>query len=259
MQIGRRELLKGLLLLIAARQLRFIGQEARAQSRLGRSLPDLTVAQLRYRGGDWDPHRNAVRPLMEELQERTSVTPAMERQVLTLRDRNLFAHPFLYLTGRQTFEPFDRLEVETLRRFLLHGGFLLIDNAAGYQNGGFEQTVRAQMARVFPERGWQRLSPEHPIFKAFYLIRMVGGRRLVSPYLEGIEVEDWTPVVYCPNDLGGAYDRDPQGQWRNECVPGGEPQRLEAFKLGVNLILYALTENYKGDSIHAPFIKRRLG
>ena len=39
----------------------------------------------------------------------------------------------------------------------------------------------------------------------------------------------------------------------------GEAQRLEAFKLGVNCVLYALTVNYKQDLIHIPFIRKKLG
>jgi hypothetical protein len=36
----------------------------------------------------------------------------------------------------------------------------------------------------------------------------------------------------------------------NPCVPGGESQRREAIKLGINLVLYALTSNYKKDQAH---------
>ena len=32
----------------------------------------------------------------------------------------------------------------------------------------------------------------------------------------------------------------------------------DAFHLGINIILYAMTENYKEDLIHVPFIRKRL-
>ena len=57
---------------------------------------------------------------------------------------------------------------------------------------------------------------------------------------------------------GGAWERDQLGNWINPCTPGGEPQRRDAFHLGINLILYAMTENYKDDLIHVAFIQRRL-
>ena len=41
-------------------------------------------------------------------------------------------------------------------------------------------------------------------------------------------------------------------------MPGGEEQRRDAFHVGINVILYAMTENYKEDLIHVPFIRRRL-
>ena len=33
-------------------------------------------------------------------------------------------------------------------------------------------------------------------------------------------------------------------------IPGGELQRREALKLGINLVMYALTSNYKHDQAH---------
>jgi hypothetical protein len=75
---------------------------------------------------------------------------------------------------------------------------------------------------------------------------------------EGITLGNSMPVVYCQNDLGGAWERDQLGKWTNTCTPGGEAQRKDAFHLGINLILYAMTENYKDDLIHVPFIRKRL-
>jgi hypothetical protein len=90
-------------------------------------------------------------------------------------------------------------------------------------------------------------------------VRTVGGRRLVNPSLEGVTIDDWTPLIYCQNDLGGAWERDHLGNWVHECLPGGESQRFQSFMLGVNVVMYALTENYKKDKIHIPFINRKLG
>ena len=42
-------------------------------------------------------------------------------------------------------------------------------------------------------------------------------------------------------------------------VPGGEPQREMAYRFGVNLVMYALTGNYKTDQVHVPAILERLG
>ncbi|HWP35777.1 MAG TPA: DUF4159 domain-containing protein [Thermodesulfobacteriota bacterium] len=217
----------------------------------------VVLGQLRYRG-DWDPHPRAIPPLMEEIERRTSVETAPQRRELALTDRELFAHPFLYMAGRRRFEPFTAAEVETLRRYLAYGGLLLVDDATGVADSEFARAVREQLARVFPGRGLARLPDDHTVFRTFYLIRSVVGRTAASPYLEGITLDDWTPVLFCANDLGGAWERDYLGNPTYPCVPGGEAQRREAYKLGVNIALYAVTANYKKDQIHIPFIRERM-
>ena len=47
-------------------------------------------AQIKYRGGDWNPHPLSVTPLMEELMARTSVEAASARREVTLADGDLF-------------------------------------------------------------------------------------------------------------------------------------------------------------------------
>jgi hypothetical protein len=236
---------------------------APAKSRAGqaqeRERPiQFVFAQLKYRGGDWNPHALAVAPLMEELMQRTSVEAAPARREMTLTDPDLFYHPFLYMSGKYEFEPFNLDEIDILRRFLSYGGFLLVDDALGQPGYGFDQSLRREMKRIFPEKEFSRLPTAHPAMRSYYLLRRIGGVRIVRPYVEGINIGATTPVVYCQNDLGGAWERDQLGNWINPCTPGGEPQRRDAFHLGINLILYAMTENYKDDLIHVPFIQRRL-
>lgn len=217
------------------------------------------LAQLQYRGGHWDPRPLATPPLMQEVRLRTSVETKDERKVVTLQDPALFSYPFLYMTGERSFEPLSDTELDILRRYLIFGGLLLIDDARGTKGRDFDSSVRRDMTRLFPDRAFKVLSPEHSVFRTFYLIRTIGGARIVNPYLEGIHIGDRTPVLYCQNALGAAWERDYLGHWVSPCYPGGEAQRLEAFKLGVNTILYALTVNYKQDLIHLPFIRKKLG
>ena len=221
-------------------------------------LPPFVFAQVKYRGGDWNPHPLAVTPLMEELMLRTSVEAASARREVTLGDRELFTTPFLYMTGKYEFDPFTPEEIDVLRRFLSYGGFLLVDDALGQQGYGFDKAVRRELQRIFPGNDFKRLPAGHAALRSYYLMRRIGGVRMVSPALEGINVGNSTPVIYCQNDLGGAWERDQLGNWTNPCTPGGEEQRRDAFHLGINLILYAMTENYKEDLIHVPFIRKRL-
>lgn len=215
-------------------------------------------AQLQYRGGEWDPHPLAATPLMEELMQRTSVDPGLTRRVVAVTDRDLFSYPFLYMAGKYEFDPFSRDEVDRLRRFLSYGGFLLADNALGQTGYGFDKSLRRELKRVLPENDLGRMPSSHAALRSYYLIRRIGGTRLVQPYLEGIQLQSFMPVIYCHNDLGGAWERDQLGNWLNPCTPGGQEQRRDTFHLGINLILYSMTENYKEDLIHVPFIRRRL-
>lgn len=233
--------------------------EPRAARAAESNLPvQFVFAQIRYRGGDWDPHPLAAAPLLEQLMLRTSVNAAPARREIQIEDPELFSYPFLYITGKYDFEPFNAAETEILRRFLSYGGFLLIDDALGQPGYGFDRSIRREMKKIFPEGELRRLPSGHAALRSYYLLRRVGGMRMVSPYLEGINIGSATPVICCRNDLGGAWERDQLGNWVNPCTPGGEEQRREAFHTGINVILYAMTENYKEDLIHVPFIRRRL-
>jgi hypothetical protein len=67
-------------------------------------------------------------------------------------------------------------------------------------------------------------------------------------------------VVVGNADWAGAWAVDPSsGQPVVAELVGGEHQREWAYRFGVNLVMYALTGNYKADLVHVPFIKQRLG
>jgi hypothetical protein len=235
-----------------------LSKSARAQQANDKRAIGFVFAQVKYRGGDWNPHPLCVGPLMEELTARTSVEPAAARHEVTLQDNDLFNYPFLYMAGKYEFEPFTTDEIEVLRRFLSYGGFLLADDALGQQGYGFDKALRREMQKIFPGNEFKKLPAGHAALKSYYLMRGIGGVRMASPALEGITVGNSTPVIYCQNDLGGAWERDQLGNWSSPCTPGGEAQRRDAFHTGINLILYAMTENYKEDLIHVPFIRKRL-
>lgn len=222
------------------------------------SFPQFYFAQLRYRGGESDPHPQFIEAFIEELELRTSVDSLKERRIITLSASDLFFYPFLYMAGKYEFEPFTPQEREILKRFLTYGGFLFAEDTTGAKGFGFDRAFRAEMMRMFPHHELKRLPPDHSVYRSFYLLESIGGRQRVHSYLEGITLGNWTPVIYSQNDLSGAWARDKFGKWVNECVPGGETQRSLAFKTGINIIIYCLTSDYKKDLVHHPFIKKRL-
>src|SRR5690606_6850734 len=94
-------------------------------------LPPLTIAQLQYDGGgDWYANPSGLPNLLRAIRERTGMavetTPARTR----LTDPALWSYPYLYLTGHGNVR-FSDEEVSVLRRYLLGGGFLHVDDNYG--------------------------------------------------------------------------------------------------------------------------------
>jgi hypothetical protein len=217
-----------------------------------------TFSQLQYRGGDWDPHPQYLKPLLEELQLRTSVEAVPRRRVVRPLETALFLNPFVCVMGLHEFAPFTSEERKALARFVEMGGFILADDSLGQMGYGFDRSFRREVKRILPDYELTRLPQDHAVYRSFYLLREVAGRVSVRPYLEGITVDNWTPVIYSQNDLAGAWARDRLGRWLYPVIPGGAKQRSLAFRTGINIVIYALTGDYKKDLIHHPFMKKRL-
>jgi hypothetical protein len=131
--------------------------------------------------------------------------------------------------------------------------------------GLFSGSVRTLIGELYPDKSFRKLSIDHALFRSFFLLRNVAGRRISEKALEGLDVggtgggEGRTAVVLCSNDLMGAWAKDTLGQYLFTCEPGGEAQRWEAMKLTLNVIYFSLTGTYKKDAVHQPFIEQKLG
>ena len=66
-------------------------------------------------------------------------------------------------------------------------------------------------------------------------------------------------IVITSNDFASAWALDDANRPIYPAVPGGEVQREMAFRAGVNLVMYALTGNYKADQVHVPCPARAFG
>ncbi len=219
---------------------------------------EFVFAQLRYRGGNWNPAPSAWTSLRREVEASTSINVRPQQIVLELGSEDLFSHPFLFMTGDSKFQEFQDDEVEKLVKYLRSGGLLFADDYAAVPGFGFDAAFRSAMERAFPGEPLQRLTADHTVFRSFYLVKGMGGRRVVSPFLEGITLGGRTAVVYSPNSLSGAWARDEKGRWQHATEPGGDRQRKLAFHLGVNIIMYALCDDYKQDRIHLPFLRQKI-
>ncbi len=112
----------------------------------------------------------------------------------------------------------------------------------------------------------------HVLTKAFYLLqnfpgRWAGGKVWVQalppsdpdrpePVRGGDGV---SPVIIGGNDWAAAWAVDSNSEPLVDCVPGGDRQREMAIRFGINVVMYALTGNYKTDQVHVPALLERLG
>lgn len=202
------------------------------------------------------PRPTASQRLAWEVHKRTSVEVRLKPSRVRLDEPALFESPFVYWNGDRALSPLSEAEVLGLRRFVELGGFVVIDDASG-DSTDFDRSVRRELARAFPQDALAPLPEDHVLYRSFYLVRRPVGRLASSQPMEAITRGGRVVLVYSRHDLGGAWDRSDSGQLAFPVLAGGERQREEAYRLGVNLVMYALCLDYKDDQVHAPFIMRR--
>jgi hypothetical protein len=212
-------------------------------------------------GQNWNPRPSALRRMAFQVDVRTSIMVMLEPRVLSLRGAGAKLHetPFLYLAGDREFAMPSVADVEMLRRFLTFGGFLLIDSAEGATGGAFDGSVRQLVETLYPPpaAGLQIVPHDHVVYRSFYRLDQPVGRVALSPTMEGVLRDGRMVVAYVQNDLGGAWARDELGNFEFPCEPGGERQREIAYRMGVNLVMYALCLDYKTDQVHVEYLMRK--
>lgn len=153
-----------------------------------------------------------------------------------------------------------------LNDYMRHGGIVLIDTRGGGADGAFAPGADAALKRVAAGLDVPRLAPltnAHVLARAFYLLSEFPGRYEGAAVWIGAEQDrsndSVSPVIIGANDWAAAWATDDDGRPLYATIPGGPRQRLLAWRFGVNLVMYALTGNYKGDQVHVPAILQRLG
>ena len=219
--------------------------------------PDFNFALLRYEGGNWNPRPNGLPRLAWEIRKRTSVAVDLDTKPVDPASDDVFDHPFLVWQGEGAFPPLSPTAVSHLRQHITMGGTMLIDVSDAMPDGPFHRSVARELQRIFPDRPLVRVPNEHVMYKTFYLLDRHGGRVAARSYLEGIFVEDRLAVILSTNDLAGAMARDQFGEWEFDVGVGDQVTREMTFRLGINVVMYALCLDYKEDQVHIPFILQR--
>ena len=161
--------------------------------------------------------------------------------------------------------------------FMRNGGTIFFDTrdltlgaVHGPESPG-QQTLRRLTGGLdFPPL--EQLPADHVLTKTFYILRDFPGRwaggqlwveALPPPPKNGAPParggDGVSPVIIGNNDWASAWAVDGSGHFISTPSPGGEIQREMAFRFGINLVMYALTGNYKTDVVHAPALLQRLG
>jgi len=219
--------------------------------------PDFQFALLKYTGGNFNPRPHGLTRLAWEIRRRTSIGMELTVAQVDATDDALFDFPLLVWQGDSGFPLLSDLAIAKLRQHLTMGGTLLVDLSDATPKGAFHQAVLRELGRIFPDKRPTRVPMEHVLYKSYYLVDRHGGRVPAQPFLEGFWLEDRLTVVIIANDLAGAMSRDDFGQWEYDVGAGGDVAREMSFRLGVNLVMYALCLDYKDDQVHLPYILKR--
>jgi len=204
----------------------------------------------------------AMRGLGAILRRRTSVEPGDPMAIDPERDE-LALFPMLYwpiVPGQAA--PSDTA-ADRLNGFMRGGGILLIDLRDPNGQGTFDTIA---LRRALGGVRIPALAPVprgHVLTKSFYLLQQFPGRwagGTVWVQTGNRKVNDGvSQVIVGSNDWAGAWAVDGSLRPMFPVAPGGSVQREHAFRTGINIVMYALTGNYKADQVHLPTIMRRLG
>ena len=199
-----------------------------------------------YPDGDWN--------LSIRLQELTSLQVDPNGRVLRLTDAELFNYPFIYMAaiGRMQL---SNQEATALRRYLLNGGFLMVDD---FWTKPEWYHLSEQMELVFPDRAPSELSLEHEIFHNVYHFTEKPQVTDIQAWRSGHSFEPWSGgpqgdpdphfwgffddngrlmALLCHNnDIGDGWEREGE-----ESEYFKEFSERWSYPFGINVVTYAMT------------------
>ena len=220
-----------------------------------------TFVRVKYRsygGAGWDtdwPDSDLNFPF--RLQQLTSLKVDPNPRIIELTDDALFDYPWIYMIepGGLTFS--DE-EITNLRRYLLNGGFLMVDDFWGDEEW---ENFYNEIKRVFPDPAQEprELDISHPIFHCVYDLK----EKPQMPSIHSAHRGDptmtwerpWDPTtrevhykaifddknrmmaIICHNtDLGDGWEREGEDEWYFR-----EFSEKKAYPMGINIVFYAMT------------------
>jgi len=225
-----------------------------------------------------DVSRTGLTGLGTILKLRTAVEPGEPIGVDVERDEIGF-YPLLYWPVLANARPLQESTLARIDAYMKQGGLIIFDTrdqGLGMPTGlSLSGQGGPALQRLIGRLDLPRLEPvpqDHVLTKAFYLLRSFPGRWdggqlwVEADANAGSDdtrrarrADGVTSVLVTSNDFASAWSLDERGRPLYPVVPGGENQRELAFRSGINIVMHALTGNYKADQVHVPALLERLG
>lgn len=225
--------------------------------------------------------RSGLSGLRRILSRRTAVEAGEPVGVDITKDELAF-FPILYWPVMPDAKTLSDEMLAKVDGYMKTGGMIVFDTkdfGNGF-SGGVEGLLspggETPLQRMLGRLDLPRLEPVpegHVMTKSFYLLsefpgRWSGGEMWVEAGSGAVgesgsrvaqQTDGVSSLIVTPNDLAAAWAMDENGSPSFAVVPGGQIQREMAYRTGVNIVMYALTGNYKADQVHVPDLLKRLG
>ena len=190
-----------------------------------------SLATLKYNGGgDWYANPTALPNLIEFSNNNIGTNIKKSPEIVEVGSSDIFNYPFVHMTGHGNIF-FSNEEANNLRKYLLSGGFLHVDD-----NYGLDEFFRNEITKVFPNKKLVLINSNHIIFNQSF--KFPNG-------LPKIHIHDAKPSeAYGIFDNGRliclyTYESDLSDGWEDSEVHNdSEETRLKALKMGSNIIEY---------------------
>ena len=194
------------------------------------------IAKLKYNGGgDWYANKTAMPNLIKFANANLRMNIFPEEDIVEPGSPDLFGYPFVHMTGHGNVS-FSAADVQNLRRYLISGGFLHVDD-----NYGMDKFIRREMKKVFPELSFVELPFNHPIYQQRF--KFTSGLPKVHEH-DGKAPQGFGLIYQGRLVCFYSYECDLGNGWEDQSVHNDpEPVRQQALRMGANLLQYATTSN----------------
>ena len=218
-----------------------------------------------------DTSKAGLRGLTLVMADRTSASLG-EPVGVDLAQDDLVFYPILYWPVPETVEPLSDAVRTKIAGYMKNGGTIFFDTRDGGLDATFSGGGNASLQTLLAKLDLPPLEPipeKHVLTRSFYLLDRFPGRYDgPAPWVEAQTAGDAaatgaadgvSSIVIGANDYAAAWAISETGEPLNAIVGSADRQREFAFRTGVNVVMYALTGNYKADQVHVPALLERLG